>query len=403
MPTETFYPGVGADDGEKYDAGFVSSEAYIGMGFYEVYRHGFFRFVNVTIPKGATIDSAKVRFQAYVTESGTTCNINCHFNDIDDAVAPTSSVTFAALALTSAVAWDNIPAWTADVDYDSPELKTILQGIVDRAGWNSGQAIMAVFKDNASTADRIAKAYEASTTLCARLVVEWSEPPPPIEGEISENINVLSEFDDNLGELSEDVNVSSEFDDNWPEIDENISVSSGFDALGTEKVDINLSVSTELISEHTGEFSEEASVNSEFICYQRPANLNATLPAITADIKSGALLEAYLPALIAEIAGKVDITGKLNVTFPKLIASIEGRVGTLGEIDVELPAIRASILGKTGNVATYNVTLPMILAGIQGYHDITGNIDTTLPIIAAYMIGTTERTACSILRYVEPV
>lgn len=183
MSEGIFYPAVGGDDGFRYyDNDFDNTGPYVELGNWEslVYKHGFFRFPNVNIPEGSTIDSAIIRLQARYNDTGTV-NINCHLNDVANTVAPTSGSDFDALVLTGAVAWDDVPDWTADIDYDSPELNTLLQGIIDKGAWVSGNAVTVILKENVSAYDKVrrAKSYEYSTTLCARLIVEWTEPPPP--------------------------------------------------------------------------------------------------------------------------------------------------------------------------------------------------------------------------------
>ena len=437
MASGTFYPAVSGDDGYRSYAGFSSTSNNLALGRLTGSWHTFIRFPNITIPQNSTISSAFIRFVAdWGDEEGGVCNINCYFNNVDDAVAPSDGTQFDALALTSAVAWDALGAWSVNVAYDTPELKTILQNIVDRGGWFSGQAIQAVLKDNVSTGTHRKLPFSIDYNGGAKKVelhVTWTVP---LTGIISEDVNVSSEFNDNFGELDEDVGVLSEFDDSMGELDENVSVDSGFTALGSESIDEDISVnselisehtaeisedasvSTELISEHTGELSEDASVNSEFVCYQRPANLDAelpmitadilggqggfldaTLPLITVDIKSGAVLEASLPSITADLEGKVGAVGSIDAILPSLIADIEGKVETLGEIDAILPVLRASIKGKTGDLATCAATLPMLLVDIQGVNDLSGDIDATLPLIKPYMIGTVERESCEVLRY----
>jgi hypothetical protein len=108
------------------------------------------RFPNVTIPAGATIVYAFVRFTSRYTDASAPCNVNCYFNDVDNAVIPANKTAAQGLVLTAPVAWNNIEAWIAGSIYDSPELKTILQSIIDRPGWNSGQAVSFVGADNSS-------------------------------------------------------------------------------------------------------------------------------------------------------------------------------------------------------------------------------------------------------------
>jgi type IV pilus assembly protein PilY1 len=47
------------------------------------------------------------------------------------------------------VTWNNLPAWTKDNAYQTPDLKTIVQEIVDRPGWQSGNR-MVIFLYGAS-------------------------------------------------------------------------------------------------------------------------------------------------------------------------------------------------------------------------------------------------------------
>ena len=136
----------------------------------------FARFPNTTIPQGATISSVKLTFQAAFTSTGTVCNANVYFNDVDNATAPTTYTEANDKAVTAAISWNSVVGWTANSDYDSPSIVSILQAIVNRPGWASGQAMMVLVKNNSSSLDarRHPKTYEASTTLCARLVVTYT-------------------------------------------------------------------------------------------------------------------------------------------------------------------------------------------------------------------------------------
>ncbi len=183
-----FYPAVSGDDGFFYtdlDQIILHFE-YLQMG-----KSGgemqfsvdlFVRFPAITIPKDASIETAYVRFIANDYGTGEPCNVNCYFNDIDDAVAPTTGAEAIALALTAAVAWDAIPYWTLGIPYYSPELKTIFQAIVNRAGWVSGNAVQIVFKNNASAgaAYRRPSAFDyLGGAEKAELHISVTTPPPP--------------------------------------------------------------------------------------------------------------------------------------------------------------------------------------------------------------------------------
>ena len=153
MGSGIYYPAVGGDDGWSAPlSGFSSGANFQVLGDWGAENfNDFIRFANVTVPQGVTIIEAYVTFTAYATLSGATCNVNCYFNDIDDAVAPTNNVQFDALDLTDAVAWDAIPTWTNGSQYDTPSLVSIFQDIVDRGGWEDGNAVQLILKDNGSS------------------------------------------------------------------------------------------------------------------------------------------------------------------------------------------------------------------------------------------------------------
>ena len=136
---------------------------------------GGYRFQSVSVPSGAIIDSATITFTAKETQSGTTVNSYLSGEPADDpAVFPALQADFEtryATQTTAKVAWDGISAWTLDTEYTTPDIKTIILELVDRAGWNSGQS-MAIWwddKDDRSTdgAYRRAYSYDADSTNAA--------------------------------------------------------------------------------------------------------------------------------------------------------------------------------------------------------------------------------------------
>lgn len=178
MSSGIFYPVASTDDCFVIEnATFYNKVTGIQFGdWLGGKRNLAIRFPDITIPKNVTITSAYVKLTAYSDNSGAICNANCYFNDIDDAISPTDLDTFANLALTSPVAWDTVAAWTDEIQYDTPELKSILQEIIDRSGWGSGNAIQIIIKDNLSdTSARrtVSSIRNVSGTEKAELYVEW--------------------------------------------------------------------------------------------------------------------------------------------------------------------------------------------------------------------------------------
>jgi type IV pilus assembly protein PilY1 len=137
------------------------------------------RFQNLAIPKGANIISAHIKFMSSYPSEGTNSeatNITFHAESADDATTfqiESYDYDISTRANTTAsVIWEAINPWTTDTSYESPDLSTIVQEIVSRDGWSSGNDI--VFKVTATKGYREAKAYPSGPTLYVQyLPGEW--------------------------------------------------------------------------------------------------------------------------------------------------------------------------------------------------------------------------------------
>ena len=175
-----FFPKAGGDDGFVSSGGsFTSISLYLGIGDGSGAERGsWVRLPGVSIPAGATITAAFLRMTSYSTTAAATCNVKCHLNNVDNAVAPTDYAEFMALALTAGVEWNALPGWVINETYDTPSLITEVQAIIDRVGWAADQAMMVVIKNNASStnARRIPFALEQTYgSVRAELHVTWTE------------------------------------------------------------------------------------------------------------------------------------------------------------------------------------------------------------------------------------
>ncbi len=133
------------------------------------------RFQNVTIPRGATITGAAIEFAADEVHSGDT-DLSFHGQAVDDAVAFGDELAdISGRTRTSvSVDWNNVPPWTAVHDtYQSPDLAPILQEIVDRAGWSSGNSLAIIITGSGR---RVAESFDAEPDLAPKLHVEYQEP-----------------------------------------------------------------------------------------------------------------------------------------------------------------------------------------------------------------------------------
>jgi hypothetical protein len=141
------------------------------------------RFTNITLPKGSTINSACITLTADGDQSVATVNSKVRGEDVDNAAQFSDETDYWARPRTSAeVNWDNIPAWTAETEYDSLDIKTVIQEIIDRDGWSSGNALVIFWDDHddrsshVSDCRRIGYSYDGSSTKAPKLHIEYTEP-----------------------------------------------------------------------------------------------------------------------------------------------------------------------------------------------------------------------------------
>jgi hypothetical protein len=135
-----------------------------------------FRFLP-TIPPGATIDEAKIQFTATASQSSAiTVNIRGH--DVDNApvFTTTNSDITGRTVTTASVAWA-IPTWAANDRTSaqlSPDIKTVVQEIVDRGGWVSGNGMAFIFQYSSGAGQRTVAAWDHATLAAPTLTVTYT-------------------------------------------------------------------------------------------------------------------------------------------------------------------------------------------------------------------------------------
>jgi hypothetical protein len=147
---------------------------------------GFIRFRNVNIPENSRIIKAVVIFTGFSPDSAIDTNVLCYFEDTDNANAPSSKVDLDGRPLTSGISWKNIEEWKDNLTYRTPNLASILQTVIDRNGWSSGNDILFLAVDDASVSQREWSAIEFRGGVeKAVLKVAWN-PPEQIDTPVIE-------------------------------------------------------------------------------------------------------------------------------------------------------------------------------------------------------------------------
>lgn len=144
----------GPDDSTYWNSTFDSTDngPYLGNNA-NIPTYHFFLFQNIAINRGSTINSAALSL-TLLGSGGNTVHVRIKAQDTGAATAPASAGDFVSKQgqLTSAYAdWDPPSGNWGDV-IASPDLTSIIQAIINRSDWSSGNSILLYIGDNGSDA-----------------------------------------------------------------------------------------------------------------------------------------------------------------------------------------------------------------------------------------------------------
>lgn len=133
------------------------------------------RFNGLNIPQGVYITSAYIQFT--VDEDDTLSGDKfIYAEDVDNASAFASTASnISTRTLTNAsTMWSNLPLWStigaAGVDQQTPNIANVVQEIVNRTGWSSGNSMNIIMN---GTGERVAESYDGSPGSAPILVVNY--------------------------------------------------------------------------------------------------------------------------------------------------------------------------------------------------------------------------------------
>lgn len=146
---------------------------YDGMSFDDI--NSFFRFQNVTIPNASVISTATLTLRVGAAASAT-FNMSVKGEDTDDSAQYADEMDADDVTETTAgVTWAGSSGWTTSDKEDTPDIKTIIQEIVDRSGWASGNdlTLRVKYAGGSSVEEYSFKTYEDSVDVSALLTIKY--------------------------------------------------------------------------------------------------------------------------------------------------------------------------------------------------------------------------------------
>ena len=138
------------------------------------------RFTGIDVPQGATITEAWLQFTVDEATSVDTV-VGVRAIDQDNAPLFSTSTNITGASKTSAKVNWSIPAWNtvgaSGTAQRTPDLKAIVQEIVNRSGWTSGNAIAFVLANGYG--ERVAESRDSGENVAPQLYVAYDAPSTP--------------------------------------------------------------------------------------------------------------------------------------------------------------------------------------------------------------------------------
>ena len=132
---------------------------------------GGLRFLNVTVPNAATVNTATL--QIYIAStSNDNVYLDAYGEDVDDAATfTTSAANISGRTLTTAKT--TIGSSNVGAGWYSINVTSAVQEIINRAGWASGNAL-AIILDALTSVDVQLRTWDHDTSLAAKLVIDYT-------------------------------------------------------------------------------------------------------------------------------------------------------------------------------------------------------------------------------------
>ncbi len=161
------------------------------------------RITNISIPKNAIITDAYLEFIADESNNQAT-SLTISAESIGNA-NPITTTPFALsnkVKTATATNWSNIPDWTAGNTYMSDDISPVVQEIISRADWKSGNAMTFIIE---GTGTRTPETYDGGASVAPKLIVNYQLPQSDLDISLCDQAIVNIEVE--LGCIEFDLSV----------------------------------------------------------------------------------------------------------------------------------------------------------------------------------------------------
>ncbi len=168
------------------------------------------RITNINIPAGAVIMNAYLQFTADEVQSDTTnLSINAEATGNSPAFSNIAYSVSSKTRTNATATWNNIAPWTIANTYNSTDISTVIQEIIDRGDWSSGNAMTFLLE---GTGTRTAESYNGVPASAPRLFINYETIDSIIINPITRSVCMPSLAEINIMSVN---NLPIAVDDNF--------------------------------------------------------------------------------------------------------------------------------------------------------------------------------------------
>ncbi len=132
------------------------------------------RYQNVSIPAGATIQSATLEMVSKNDENGA-AQVRIFAEDVNSASSLTNADYDLSTRTTTTASQNwSLDPWTQDIVYNSPDFSNVIQEVVDRGGWSSGNNLSLIIKSVNGSGKRKAYSHDGDQSKVTKLIVTYT-------------------------------------------------------------------------------------------------------------------------------------------------------------------------------------------------------------------------------------
>jgi len=171
----------------------TSTTQWLGSGEAATGSYAGMRFTSAPIPQGSIITSAYL--QVYSTQNQwISCAFSIAADDAGNSSPFTSSTRPSQRTLTAnAVNHSDNVWWAANTWYSLDEMKAVVQEVVGRTDWQSGNSLSIILRDTESGAfaRKFVSSFDGDAANAPRLVVSYTSSGTPLPGATVTAVNAL--------------------------------------------------------------------------------------------------------------------------------------------------------------------------------------------------------------------